>query len=74
MNLTIRFGALAPPIKEQLPPGTRIDPQVLEDFQRDAWAIDRLVRRKLLNEGAAYGAREELRALVAAAARESAHA
>lgn len=72
MNLTLRFGALAPKIKNQLPPGVTIDAGNLEHFQLDADAITRLGVRGLISAVALKAARQKLMNRVVEAARRAA--
>lgn len=59
MNLSIEFGALVPPLAQQLK-GTSLRPGQIKHFQADADAICRLVVRGLLSPGQAHLVRKRL--------------
>lgn len=72
MNLSIQFGALAPDIKRQLPPGVVMADGDLEHFQRDADSITRLSVRGLITDAAKNAARQKLMERIVKAVREAA--
>ena len=60
MKLSMSFGALAPPLAEQLPDGAKIKRTDLIHFQKDADAITRLFVRGYLSDAGTSGARKRL--------------
>lgn len=66
MSIDIAFGALCPPLSEQLPAGV-IPVETLDHLQRDADAITRLAVRGLLTAVQVHAARSKLVEKIAAA-------
>lgn len=60
MKFSITFGALAPPLSEQLPDGAKIKRMDLIHFQKDADAITRLFVLGLMTNTGANAARKRL--------------
>lgn len=67
MSVDISFGALCPPLADQLPAGT-IPAETLDHLQRDADAITRLAVRGLLTDAQIHAARSKLVKKIASAA------